>query len=175
MTTLVVGFDSAWTPNHSGALIGLFRTDDGKFHELGLPQVVNYSEAEDAIARWQDQQKPATTIVTLDQPTIVNNAAGQRPVENLVASPVSLRYGGVQPANTARKEMFGKNAPLWRFLTRFGGPADPLLPGAHTRVFETYPVLAMIALRNLSTSLRRRWWGFSVEAARLGWTLAAGG
>ncbi len=35
---------------------------------------------------------------------------------------------------------------MWRFLTRFGGPADPLEPITHTRVFETYPVLAMIAL-----------------------------
>lgn len=82
----------------------------------------------------------------LDQPTIVTNATGQRPVENLVGSPVSLRYGGMQPANTSRGEMFGNNAPVWPFLARFGGPADPLQPVAGTRVFETYPVLAMIAL-----------------------------
>jgi predicted RNase H-like nuclease len=41
--------------------------------------------------------------------------------------------------------MFGKAAPMWRFLTRFGGPADPW-GVENTRVFETYPVLAMIAL-----------------------------
>jgi predicted RNase H-like nuclease len=52
----------------------------------------------------------------------------------------------MQPANTARQKMFGKKAPVWPFLTRFGGPADPLEPVAGTRVFETYPVLAMIAL-----------------------------
>ena len=35
---------------------------------------------------------------------------------------------------------------MWPFLTRFGGPADPLKPIVGTQVFETYPVLAMIAL-----------------------------
>ena len=42
--------------------------------------------------------------------------------------------------------MFGTEAPVWPFLTRFGGPADPLAPAVDTRVFETYPVLAIISL-----------------------------
>ena len=146
MTTLLVGFDSAWTPTHFGALVGVLRADDGTFQELGSPRVVNYREAEGAILDWQTQQSPAATIVLLDQPTIVKNATGQRPVENLVGSPVSLRYGGMQPANTGRKEMFGDGAPVWQFLARFGGPAEPREPLAGTMVFETYPVLAMIAL-----------------------------
>lgn len=146
MTTLLVGLDSAWTPTNSGALVGVLRAHDGRFQELGPPQVVNYCKAERTIIEWQAQQKPMATIVLLDQPTIVKNAAGQRPVENIVGSSVSLRYGGMQPANTARKEMFGNDAPVWRFLSRFGGPADPLEQVAGTRVFETYPVLAMIAL-----------------------------
>ena len=146
MKILLVGFDSAWTPTNSGALVGLVRDEDGTFHELGLPQVVNYCQAESAILGWQDQHELEATIILLDQPTVVNNATGQRPVENLVASPVSRRHGGMQPANTARIEMFGRNAPIWRFLERFGGPADPLEPVEGTRVIETYPVLAMIAL-----------------------------
>jgi predicted RNase H-like nuclease len=108
--------------------------------------VVDYSEAEAVILRWQAEQLPTATVVMLDRPTVVKNAAGQRPVENLVASPVSRRYGGMQPANTAKAEMFGTEAPVWPFLRRFGGPADPLKPLADTRVFETYPVLALIAL-----------------------------
>ena len=119
---------------------------DGTFHGLGAPQVVDYPGATNVIDQWQREKKPTATIVLLDQPTIVKNAAGQRPVENIVSSPVGLRYGGMQPANTARVEMFGKEAPVWQFLSRFGGPADPLEPVAGTRVFETYPVLAMIAL-----------------------------
>jgi predicted RNase H-like nuclease len=144
--TLLVGFDSAWTAINSGALVGVLHFEDGTFHGLGAPQIVDYREAEGVILKWQAEQLPTATIVLLDQPIIVKNAAGQRPVENIVGSPVSRRYGGMQPANTAREEMFGKEAPVWPFLTRFGGPADPLEPVAETRVFETYPVLAMIAL-----------------------------
>lgn len=146
MTTLLVGFDSAWTSTNSGALIGVIHLDDGTFHGLGTPQIVDYRAAEGFILKWQRDWVPTATIILLDQPTIANNAAGQRPVENIVGSPVSLRYGGMQPANTAREEMFGKEAPVWPFLARFGGPADPLEPIADTRVFETYPVLTMLAL-----------------------------
>lgn len=42
--------------------------------------------------------------------------------------------------------MFGSNAPIWPFLARFGGAADPLAPVAGTSIIETYPVLAVIAL-----------------------------
>jgi predicted RNase H-like nuclease len=146
MTILLVGFDSAWTPTNSGAIVGVLQLDDGMFNELGPPQIVDYREAERVILKWQAEHVPTATIVLLDQPTIVKNATGQRPVENLVGSPVSLRYGGMQPANTGKAEMFGEGAPVWPFLARFGGPADPLKPVADTRVFETYPVLAMIAL-----------------------------
>jgi len=146
MNTLLVGFDSAWTQNNSGALVGVRRFSDGTLKELGLPRVAGFSQAENVILRWQAQETPTATIVLIDQPTIVRNSAGQRPVENLVASPISLRRGGVQPANTGRVEMFGEVAPVRGFLRRFGGAADPFEPVASTRVFETYPVLAMIAL-----------------------------
>lgn len=146
MTTLLVGFDSAWTATNSGALVGVLRAADGTFRELGSPQVVNYRKAEDTIQGWRSRENPAATIVLLDQPTIVKNASGQRPVENLVGSAVSRRYGGVQPANTARQDMFGPDAPMWPFLARFGGPTDPLEALTETWVIETYPVLAMIAL-----------------------------
>jgi len=146
MTTLLVGFDSAWTPTNSGALVGVLHLDDGTFRELGPPRIVDYPQAERVILKWQAEQMPTATIVLLDQPTIVKNDAGQRPVENIVGSAVGRRYGGMQPANTSKEKMFGTEAPMWQFLTRFGGPADPLEPVADTRVLETYPALAMIAL-----------------------------
>ena len=146
MSTLLVGFDSAWTGKNKGGLVGALRHDDGSYVELGDPQKVNYPDAEKVVLEWQDQHDPTSTIVLLDQPTIVKNATGQRPVENLVASPVSRRYGGVQPANTSKKEMFGAQAPVWGFLRAFGRAADPMGAAVATRVFETYPVLALIAL-----------------------------
>jgi len=147
MTTLLVGIDSAWTRTKRGALVGVLHLDDGTFHELGPPRTVDYPQAQGAILKWQTEQAPTATIVLLDQPTIVKNPAGQRPAENIVGSVVSRRRGGMQPANTSKKEMFGRDAPIWPFLNQFGGPANPLERVADTRVIETYPVLAMIALR----------------------------
>jgi predicted RNase H-like nuclease len=146
MSTLLVGFDSAWTASNAGAIVGCVRLDNGTLRELGEPRTVDYPAATDAILGWQLEENTAATLVLLDQPTIVRNATGQRPVENLVGAPVSLRYGGMQPANTARTKMFGKDAPVWGFLSQFGGAADPLKPATNTPVFETYPVLTMIAL-----------------------------
>ena len=42
--------------------------------------------------------------------------------------------------------MFGENAPIWPFLVRFGGAADPQGTPTATMVIETYPVLFMITL-----------------------------
>lgn len=74
MTTLLVGFDSAWTLTNSGALVGVHHLDDGTFHELGPPRIVDYPQAEGVILKWQAEQAPTATIVLLDQPTIVKNA-----------------------------------------------------------------------------------------------------
>ena len=146
MSLLLVGFDSAWTPQNAGALVAALRHTDGRYEELGDPDVVSFPMAALRIAGWQTILAPESTLVLLDQPTIVPNDTGQRPVENLVASPVSLRYGGVQPASRSRREMFGDDAPLWPFLERFGGAANPLMPLVKTQVLETYPVLALAAL-----------------------------
>ena len=145
-TTLLIGFDSAWTAHNSGGLVGVLRSDNGTISELGPPRIVNYTQAQEAILDWQAELTPSATIVLLDQPTIVTNPGGQRPVENIVGSAVSRRYGGMQPANRSKKETFGTEAPVWEFLKRFGGAANPLGPVAGTLVIETYPVLAMIVL-----------------------------
>ena len=42
--------------------------------------------------------------------------------------------------------MFDGDAPIWSFLHRFGGPANPLALTNPTDVFETYPVLTIIAM-----------------------------
>jgi len=52
MTTLLFGFDSAWTPTNSGALVGVLHRDDGTFHEFGPPRIADYGEAEAVILQW---------------------------------------------------------------------------------------------------------------------------
>lgn len=146
MKRLIVGFDSAWTPRNSGAIVGLLQIGVGKFRELGEPNVANFAQAQEQIETWQENYSPDQTVVFIDQPTIVNNNNGSRPAEKLIASPVSRRYGGVQPASKARAGMFDDVAPIWPFLGSFGGAADPLMPLATSSVFECYPVLTIINL-----------------------------
>lgn len=104
-----------------------------------------FEDAASIIAKWQRDTDPERTIIAIDQPTIVSNASGQRPVENIVSSCVSRRFGGMQPANRGRVGMFDATAPIWPFLEQFGGPAR--LGGFldNCLVFETYPVLEIIA------------------------------
>lgn len=144
--TLIVGFDSAWTAHKSGAVVGALDLGGGRFRDLGPPQIVTFSRANELINEWEAEHATEKTLILLDQPTIVPNATGRRPVERIVSSSVGRRHGGMQPANTGRSDMFGPGAPVWPFLTAFGGPGDPLEPPAEKQVFETYPVLALVAL-----------------------------
>jgi predicted RNase H-like nuclease len=146
MNMLLVGFDSAWTADRRGALIGVVVRDDGTREELGPPRIANFREADRIVIDWETAHSPTFTLVFLDQPTIVENSVWQRPVEKIVGSAVSRRYGGMQPANTSRDEMFGRTAPVWTFLDRFGGPANFSGSRCTTGVVETYPALTLIAL-----------------------------
>jgi predicted RNase H-like nuclease len=101
-----------------------------RWRRLALPRIANYAEAEDIIVCWQEQFAPNSTVILLDQPIIVANLEGQRPVEGIISSPVSARLGGMQPASISREEMFGAEAPVWQFLQRFGGPPIRIRPPA---------------------------------------------
>jgi len=147
VTTLLVGFDSAWTARNTGGLVGVLHDDDGRCRELGLDDAIDFEAAAERIESWRESCRPKRTLILIDQPTIVRNATRQRPVEHLAASPVSRRRGGVQPAKTGRAGMFDAEAPVWTFLSRFGGALDPLDCGsADPMIVETYPVLTLIAL-----------------------------
>lgn len=146
MTWLLIGFDSAWTAGNLGGLVGTLYREHHGYQDLGSPVPANFIKADEQIRAWQTAHQPSKIILLIDQPTVVNDSQGQRPVENLVSSPVSLRYGGMQPANTGRIGMFDADAPIWPFLARFGGPTNPLTATKNINIFETYPVLTIIAL-----------------------------
>jgi len=143
---LLVGFDSAWTPGNRGALAAALQLPGGRFQDLGPPLLADFPEASARIQAWEAEHRPEKTLVLLDQPTIVPNATGQRPAENLVGAPISRRRGGVQPANTGRERMFGPEAPLWPFLAAHGGAPDPRTQSPPSGVLETYPALTLAAL-----------------------------
>jgi predicted RNase H-like nuclease len=146
MARLIVGFDSAWSRRKAGAVVGALVDDHGDICTLGEPALASFHQATEIIGEWQLAHTPSSTLVLLEQPTIVTNDTGQRCVERIVCSAVGRRRGGMQPANTGRDDMFGAAAPLWTFLADIGGLTDPFAEPPSTQVIETYPVLAMIAL-----------------------------
>lgn len=145
MATLLVGFDSAWTAGKAGAIVAVIHEDDRSYTELGSPLIANFDHAKALIRGWQDDRTPDRVLILIDQPTIVPNETGQRPVENTVSSAISKRRSGMQPANTGRTGMFCTSSPIWPFLASCGGATDPFAPTGPVQIYETYPALAMIA------------------------------
>jgi predicted RNase H-like nuclease len=87
-------------------------------------------------------------LIALDQPTIVPNDTGMRPVEKVVASVISWMGGGVQPANRGRP-FFGPQAPVSRFVAKLGAVEDPEAARAAVRgrhLIEVFPALALASL-----------------------------
>ena len=129
MTTLLVGFDSAWTRTNSGALVGVLHRDDGTFDELGPPRIVDYSQAQRVILKWQAEQLPTSTIVLLDQcyPYGVELAAA-----TAVAAVLKCSAG---TSSSERASLIGTNPSCLRCIVSDcgGSHAQELLhPSPHT-------------------------------------------
>src|SRR5262249_39768770 len=146
-STCIIGFDSAWTDNSKapGAVCAVVIASDGNITfkppcHVSFDLALAFIEAE--------RRAYDTCLVALDQPTIVSNETGSRPVDKVAASLISFIGGGVQPANRSKKEMFGDDAPIWRFLKRLGAKEDPELSrGADIGLYiiEVFPALALPA------------------------------
>ena len=144
----VIGFDSAWTdaPKAPGAICAVVYDAEGRvrFHE---PELVSFTQAHAFIER--ARRNVSLCLVALDQPTIVPNASGSRPVDKVAASLVSFVGGGVQPANRGKTGMFCDDAPIWPFLYALGATQDPVAARqaeAGLFVMEVFPALALPSL-----------------------------
>ena len=142
-----VGFDSAWAdnPRAKGAICALHRDAD-VLHGFHEPHLVGFDEAAGRVTDWA---RDRTVLVAIDQPTIVPNLTGARPVDRVAASLIGWLGGGVQPAFRGKTTMFGDHAPIWRFLDRIGAGHDPetartATEGCH--VLEVFPALALPSL-----------------------------
>src|SRR5262249_31767769 len=83
-----VGFDSAWAgnPYAPGAICSAFY-DGTAIGRLSVPELVGFDAA---LTYIQALHRPGVlTLVALDQPTIVPNETGMRPVEKLAATLIS--------------------------------------------------------------------------------------
>ena len=144
-TTCIIGFDSAWTDNFRarGAVCALVM---GKWEGVRLTQPcqASFKEALEFINR--ERRACDNCLVALDQPTIVPNTTGGRPVDRVAGSLIGFIGGGVQPANRSRVGMFDEGAPIWRFKRDLGATEDPEVSRrAQHGIFivEVFPALAL--------------------------------
>jgi predicted RNase H-like nuclease len=140
-----IGFDSAWAdnPKARGAIcaVGINEGSTVKFHE---PRLVSFDEALGFIQTVRSNN--GNTLVALDQPTVVPNLTGMRPVERVAASLVSWLGGGVQPAYRGKLGMFCDASPIWRFLTALRAVQDPeraRVAADGLYLMEVFPALAL--------------------------------
>ncbi len=143
-----VGFDSAWmdNPRAPGAICAL-SMNDGEPRRWHPPVLVGFDAAHAFIADVIAGSR--YNLVALDQPTVVPNLTGNRPVERLAGSLVGWNGGGTQPSNRGKAGMFCEASPIWRFLSALGATEDPEISrtakdGLH--LVETYPAAALPTL-----------------------------
>jgi predicted RNase H-like nuclease len=144
-TVAFVGFDSAWTDNRKapGAICAA-SFEDCKHARFEAPRLVCFDQAAEFIRSVRNEH--CVTIVAIDQPTIVPNSTGARPVDRVAGSIVSWIGGGVQPANRGRVGMFDDAAPVWGFLRTLDSIEDPeCARTAQSGLFliEVFPALAL--------------------------------
>lgn len=154
-STIIFGFDSAWTdaPRAPGAICAITFDECGQagFHE---PRLVSFAEALNFIE--SHRRGFAVSLVAIDQPTIVPNGSGSRPVDKVAASLVSFVGGGVQPANRSKIGMFCDNAPIWSFLSELNAREAPIEARTARNGHFSIEVFPALALPSLSDQFAQR-------------------
>lgn len=145
-----IGFDSAWTDNvrNPGAITALI-CEGQKPTILHKPRLATFAQAGEFVQEVADGAD--YLLVAVDQPTVVANEEGCRPVERVAGSLISRLGGGVQPARRSGggTVMFGDGAPIWNFLHAIDAVQDPWAARAEHRgrfVMEVFPALALPAM-----------------------------
>jgi predicted RNase H-like nuclease len=143
-----IGFDSAWTnnPRAPGAICAI-GIEDGCVVRFHAPQLASFDQALNFIQ--VSRSENGVTLIALDQPTVVRNLTGMRPVERVAASLISWLGGGVQPSNRGKRGMFCDASPIWPFLKDLG--AEESLQQARVAadgffLMEVFPALALASL-----------------------------
>ena len=156
MREAFVGFDSAWAGNKVGAIS--YAVFQGANPEtVRLPRVADFADAAGIIEDLQGECDHV--LVAVDQPTIVNNQAGSRPVDRVAGSLMRRLHSGTQPANLNKDAMFGDNAPIRRFIRRIKPPdmtcrdlkdfEAARRATSETHLIEVYPALALPAMNQV--------------------------
>ena len=160
-----VGFDSAWAGNAPGG-IAAATFSKNRSVEIRFPEPASFDHAAAIVEELKSTHD--YVLIAIDQPTIVPNQTGSRPVDRVAASLISRLGGGVQPANQGKTKsgrtiqskvrMFGPEAPIWRFLRRIDAVQNPpqsrsAATGRHA--IEVFPALALPALESAILERKR--------------------
>ncbi len=140
-----IGFDSAWTEGNVGAVSAIAEDPVGRTQFLA-PVPLRFRQA---VAKIQSFSPGASLrVLAIDQPTIVANSVGGRPVELAVAGVVGAMRGGVQMASRSRAGMFDDAAPIWKLLHELDYQQQPFAsrPRSGAYVLEVYPCLNILGL-----------------------------
>lgn len=103
-----IGFDSAWGGKKLGS-IAWASFSNRRLKRCCLPKPAKFDEAVCVYNKLRACHE--FLLIGMDQPTIIENNSGMRPVEKVVGSLIGRLKSGVQPANR-KKEVFGPNAPV---------------------------------------------------------------
>ncbi|MCC6628847.1 MAG: DUF429 domain-containing protein [Chloroflexi bacterium] len=142
---VVTGYDSAWGDRQPGALASIVTAPTGAA-TFFAPALATFDEAGrlgiDLAARTR------FSLLAIDQPTVVPNRTGMRPVERALAPVLARRGGAIQPAYRERA-LFADGAPIWRLLAALPHVQAPwATPSASAgcHLIEVYPALALLGL-----------------------------
>ena len=140
------GFDSAWAGNNPGAIAWMTGNQSGLVFEN--VKSATFDECIDHVNNISTNMH----LLMIDQPTIVCNTTGGRPVERAVSHEIGRALGGVQLTKTSNETMFGPNAPIWRFLKKLTiknfkeSTAKSVMAQKGHYYLETFPALGNLGL-----------------------------
>ena len=146
MREAFIGFDSAWAGKVPGGIVWA-TFEDQHLAAFVEPRLAGFNDAAQIIDTLRSECD--YVLVAVDQPTVVPNETGSRPVDGVARGLISKLGSGVQPANRGKQAMFGSNAPIWRFLERLGASENPPVARTSTHglhLIEVFPALALPAL-----------------------------
>ncbi len=148
MREAFVGFDSAWAGKTPGGLAWACFSNR-RLERFVAPKPAGFDDAARTIRMLRCAHD--YVLAAIDQPTVVPNLGGSRPVDRIAGSLIGRLKSGVQPANRGKwkAQFFGDDAPVWKFLTDVGARENP--PAAREAregrfLIEVFPALALTAL-----------------------------
>ena len=168
MKEAVVGFDSAWAGNESGAIC--YAIIEGDTIKVNIPRLSDFADAAEMVKVLE--RECDHVLVAIDQPIIVPNYDSGRPVDS-VAKSFMVRLGSSAQVAKRRgkgnqEAMFGDSAPIWKFINRIGptryrgrttdSPVDRAFvdfeaakttTSGKIHMIEVYPAMALPALESV--------------------------